>query len=51
MGIRLKTTTYSGARPMSAGTGHTYVVYGPLAAGGTILMYEGAPTFPDGGRF
>jgi acetyl-CoA synthetase len=32
-------------------TGHTYVVYGPLAAGGTLLMYEGAPTFPDGGRF
>ena len=32
-------------------TGHTYVVYGPLAAGATVLMYEGAPTFPDGGRF
>jgi len=32
-------------------TGHTYVVYGPLAAGATLLMYEGAPTFPDGGRF
>ncbi len=32
-------------------TGHTYVVYGPLAAGSTVLMYEGAPTFPDGGRF
>jgi acetyl-CoA synthetase len=32
-------------------TGHTYVAYGPLAAGATILMYEGAPTFPDGGRF
>ncbi len=32
-------------------TGHTYVAYGPLAAGGTVLMYEGAPTFPDGGRF
>jgi acetyl-CoA synthetase len=32
-------------------TGHTYVVYGPLAAGATIFMYEGAPTFPDGGRF
>jgi acetyl-CoA synthetase len=32
-------------------TGHTYVVYGPLAAGTTVLMYEGAPTFPDGGRF
>ncbi len=32
-------------------TGHTYVAYGPLAVGATVLMYEGAPTFPDGGRF
>jgi acetyl-CoA synthetase len=32
-------------------TGHTYVAYGPLAIGGTQLMYEGAPTVPDGGRF
>ena len=32
-------------------TGHTYVAYGPLAAGGTIVMYEGAPTTPDAGRF
>ncbi len=32
-------------------TGHSYVAYGPLAAGATILMYEGAPTIPDGGRF
>jgi acetyl-CoA synthetase len=32
-------------------TGHTYVVYGPLAVGSTIVMYEGAPTIPDGGRF
>jgi acetyl-CoA synthetase len=32
-------------------TGHTYVAYGPLAAGGTIVMYEGAPTIPDAGRF
>jgi acetyl-CoA synthetase len=32
-------------------TGHTYVVYGPLAAGATLFMYEGAPTFPNGGRF
>jgi acetyl-CoA synthetase len=32
-------------------TGHTYVCYGPLAAGATLFMYEGAPTFPDGGRF
>ena len=32
-------------------TGHTYVCYGPLAAGATIVMYEGAPVYPDGGRF
>ncbi len=32
-------------------TGHSYIAYGPLAAGATILMYEGAPTVPDGGRF
>jgi acetyl-CoA synthetase len=32
-------------------TGHTYVCYGPLAAGATIVMYEGAPMHPDGGRF
>lgn len=32
-------------------TGHTYVVYGPLSLGATILMYEGAPTVPDAGRF
>lgn len=32
-------------------TGHSYVAYGPLAAGATILMYEGTPTIPDGGRF
>jgi acetyl-CoA synthetase len=32
-------------------TGHSYVVYGPLAAGATVLIYEGAPTYPDAGRF
>ncbi len=32
-------------------TGHSYVAYGPLAAGATIVMYEGAPNIPDGGRF
>lgn len=32
-------------------TGHSYVTYGPLAIGGTMLMYEGAPTVPDAGRF
>ncbi len=32
-------------------TGHSYVAYGPLAVGTTIVMYEGAPTVPDAGRF
>ncbi len=32
-------------------TGHSYIVYGPLANGGTTLMFEGVPTFPDAGRF
>ncbi len=32
-------------------TGHSYVVYGPLSAGATVVMYEGAPNFPDEGRF
>ena len=32
-------------------TGHSYVAYGPLAAGATIVIYEGAPTYPHPGRF
>tara|TARA_B110000116_G_scaffold177691_1_gene153807 strand:- start:1422 stop:3431 length:2010 start_codon:yes stop_codon:yes gene_type:complete len=32
-------------------TGHSYIVYGPLANGATVLMYEGAPDWPDKGRF
>ncbi len=32
-------------------TGHSYVIYGPLAAGATTVMFEGVPTFPDAGRF
>ena len=32
-------------------TGHSYVVYGPLAAGATVVMYEGAPDFPHKDRF
>ncbi len=32
-------------------TGHSYVVYGPLAAGATVVMYEGTPMVPDAGRF
>jgi acetyl-CoA synthetase len=32
-------------------TGHSYVVYGPLAQGATVLMYEGAPNFPEPDRF
>ncbi|SFV56387.1 Acetyl-coenzyme A synthetase [hydrothermal vent metagenome] len=31
-------------------TGHTYIVYGPLSAGATTVMFEGVPTFPDAGR-
>jgi len=31
-------------------TGHSYVVYGPLCNGGTTLMFEGVPTYPDAGR-
>ena len=31
-------------------TGHTYLIYGPLAAGGTTIMFEGVPTYPDAGR-
>ncbi len=31
-------------------TGHSYIVYGPLAAGATILMFEGVPTYPDASR-
>ena len=32
-------------------TGHTYIVYGPLANGATVVMFEGVPTFPDPGRY
>ncbi|HEX8713369.1 MAG TPA: acetate--CoA ligase [Terracidiphilus sp.] len=32
-------------------TGHSYIVYGPLQCGATVLMYEGAPNFPDFSRF
>ena len=32
-------------------TGHTYVAYGPLATGATIVIFEGVPTYPDAGRF
>ncbi len=32
-------------------TGHTYITYGPLAAGATQVMFEGVPTYPDSGRF
>jgi acetyl-CoA synthetase len=32
-------------------TGHTYIVYGPLANGATTLMFEGVPSWPDNGRF
>ena len=32
-------------------TGHSYIVYGPLSCGASVMMYEGAPNFPDPGRF
>ena len=32
-------------------TGHSYIIYGPLCAGATVLMFEGIPTYPDAGRF
>ncbi len=32
-------------------TGHSYIIYGPLSAGSTTLMFEGIPTYPDAGRF
>ena len=32
-------------------TGHSYILYGPLSAGGTSIMFEGIPTYPDAGRF
>jgi len=32
-------------------TGHSYILYGPLAAGATTMMFEGIPTWPDAGRF
>ena len=32
-------------------TGHSYIVYGPLACGATSLLFEGIPTYPDAGRF
>jgi len=32
-------------------TGHSYIIYGPLCAGATTLMFEGVPTWPDAGRF
>ena len=32
-------------------TGHSYIVYGPLLAGATTVMFEGSPTYPDAGRF
>ncbi|TAF67209.1 MAG: acetate--CoA ligase [Cytophagales bacterium] len=32
-------------------TGHSYIVYGPLLSGATVVMFEGIPTYPDAGRF
>jgi acetyl-CoA synthetase len=32
-------------------TGHSYILYGPLGVGATVVMFEGVPTYPDAGRF
>ena len=32
-------------------TGHSYIVYGPLANGATTFMFEGSPLYPDAGRY
>ena len=32
-------------------TGHSYIIYGPLLAGASSIMFEGVPTYPDAGRF
>jgi len=37
----------SGVRGRRLGDGHTYITYGPLAVGGTEIVFEGVPTFPD----
>ena len=43
--------TYWCTADMGWVTGHSYIVYGPLANGATVVMYEGAPNWPDEGRF
>ena len=45
-----ETDTYFCTADVGWITGHSYVVYGPLANGATVVMYEGAPNFPDPGR-
>lgn len=45
-----ETDTYFCTADVGWVTGHSYVVYGPLANGATVVMYEGAPNFPDAGR-
>src|SRR5260370_14572808 len=42
---------YGWSADMGWVTGHSYIVYGPLANGTTTVMYEGTPDFPDRGRF
>ncbi len=43
--------TYWCAADVGWVTGHSYIVYGPLAAGATTMMFEGVPTYPDASRF
>ena len=42
---------YIGTADIGWITGHTYIIYGPLLAGATTVMFEGVPTYPDAGRF
>ncbi len=52
MGVRLRDEdTYWCTADIGWVTGHSYIVYGPLSAGATTMMYEGAPDFPQPDRF
>ncbi len=52
MGLRLKEDdTYWCTADIGWITGHSYICYGPLSNGATVVMYEGAPNWPDEGRF
>ena len=46
-----KNDVYWGTADIGWITGHSYIIYGPLAAGATTVMFEGIPSYPDYGRF